>query len=74
MRPVVYGIWITLTLWIVPMYLLSPKELAPNEDQGVVFGAIDVPANATLEQITPYTRRDWPDLQVASPSSITAFS
>jgi multidrug efflux pump len=40
---------------IVPLYLFSPKELAPNEDQGVVFGAIDVPANATLEQLTPYT-------------------
>ena len=32
-----------LTLLIVPMYMFSPKELAPNEDQGVVFGAIDVP-------------------------------
>jgi multidrug efflux pump len=31
------------------------KELAPYEDQGIAFGAIDVPANATLEQITPYT-------------------
>ncbi len=25
------------------MYMFSPKELAPNEDQGVMFGAIDVP-------------------------------
>jgi len=30
-------------------------ELAPNEDQGVVFGALDVPANASLEQITTYS-------------------
>jgi multidrug efflux pump len=55
MRPAVYAVWITLTLLIVPMYMFSPTELAPNEDQGVVFGAIDVPANATLEQLTPYT-------------------
>ena len=42
--------------------MFSPKELAPNEDQGVVFGAIDVPANATLEQVTPYTEAGQPHL------------
>ncbi|HXK18482.1 MAG TPA: efflux RND transporter permease subunit, partial [Polyangiaceae bacterium] len=55
MRPLVYTVWVVLTLLLVPMYLFSPAELAPNEDQGVVFGAIDVPPNATLEQLTPYT-------------------
>jgi len=54
-RPAVYMVWIALTILIVPMYLLSPFELAPTEDQGVVFGAIDVPPNATLEQLAPYT-------------------
>jgi multidrug efflux pump len=54
-RPVIYVVWIALTLLVVPLYMLSPQELAPNEDQGVVFGAIDVPPNATLEQLTPYT-------------------
>jgi multidrug efflux pump len=56
-RPAVYAVWITLTLLLVPLYMFSPTELAPNEDQGVVFGAIDVPANATLEQLTPYTEQ-----------------
>jgi multidrug efflux pump len=56
-RPVVYTVWIVLSLLVVPMYMFSPNELAPNEDQGVVFGAIDVPANATLEQLTPYTEQ-----------------
>ncbi len=55
MRPAVYAVWAVLTFAVVPLYLFSPKELAPYEDQGVAFGAIDVPANATLEQITPYT-------------------
>jgi multidrug efflux pump len=55
MRPAVYAVWGLLTLAIVPLYLLSPKELAPNEDQGAVFGALDVPANATLERLVPYT-------------------
>ncbi|MBV9949959.1 MAG: efflux RND transporter permease subunit, partial [Myxococcales bacterium] len=54
-RPAVYVVWIGLTLLIYPLYTLSGAELAPNEDQGVVFGAIDVPANATLEQLTPFT-------------------
>ncbi|HNK47125.1 MAG TPA: efflux RND transporter permease subunit [Pseudomonadota bacterium] len=56
-RRAVYLVWIVLTLMLVPMYLFSPSELAPNEDQGVVFGALDVPPNATLEQLTPYTEQ-----------------
>jgi len=55
-RGAVYTVWIVLSLLLAPMYMLSGKELAPNEDQGVVFGAIDVPANATLEQLVPYTQ------------------
>ncbi len=54
-RPAVYVIWIMLSLLVIPMYLFAPKELAPNEDQGVVFGALDVPANASLEQVTAYS-------------------
>ena len=50
-------VWVVLSLAGVPMYMFSPSELAPNEDQGVVFGAIDVPANATLEQLDPYTEQ-----------------
>jgi multidrug efflux pump len=54
-RGLVYAVWGTLALALVPMYMFSPGELAPNEDQGVVFGALDVPANATLEQVTTYS-------------------
>src|SRR5450432_3820888 len=54
-RPLVYIVWITLAVVLIPMYLFSPTELAPNEDQGVVFGALDVPANATIEQVTTYS-------------------
>ncbi len=56
-RPAVYVVWGVLALLVVPMYVFSPLELAPKEDQGVVFGAIDVPANATLERLTPYTEQ-----------------
>src|SRR5262249_36516228 len=54
-RPAVYGVWIVLTLLVFPLYSFSAKELAPTEDQGVLFGKVDVPANATMEQLTPYT-------------------
>jgi multidrug efflux pump len=56
-RPVVYGVWAVLSLLVVPMYMFSAKELAPTEDQGVIFGAVDVPANATMEQLTPFTEQ-----------------
>jgi multidrug efflux pump len=57
MRPAAYAVWLTLTILVFPLYAFSPVELAPKEDQGVVFGAIEVPANATLEQLTPYTEQ-----------------
>jgi multidrug efflux pump len=57
MRPAVYAVWVVLSLATIPMYMFAPKELAPTEDQGIVFGAIDAPANATLEQITLYTEQ-----------------
>jgi multidrug efflux pump len=54
-RTAVYAVWVALTLLIIPMYLFTPKELAPHEDQSVVFGAIEGPANASLEQVQTYT-------------------
>jgi multidrug efflux pump len=54
-RPAVYLVWAVLSLLVVPLYMFSPKELAPNEDQGGIFGAIETPANATIEQLTTYT-------------------
>ncbi len=56
-RPAVYIVWGVLSLLVVPMYMFSAKELAPTEDQGVVFGKVDVPANATMEQVTPFTEK-----------------
>jgi multidrug efflux pump len=36
------------------MFLFSPKELAPTEDQGVIFGIVDASANATLDQTSKF--------------------
>jgi multidrug efflux pump len=35
--------------------MMSPRELAPTEDQGVIFGIVDAAANATLDQTSRYT-------------------
>ncbi len=49
-RPAVYLVWIVVSLLTVPMFSMSPRELAPTEDQGVVFGILDASANSTLDQ------------------------
>ena len=49
-RPAVYTIWIVLSLMTIPMYMFSPKELAPVEDQGFMFGIINNAANASADQ------------------------
>jgi multidrug efflux pump len=49
-RPAVYTIWIVITLLTIPMFTMSAKELAPTEDQGVIFSILDASANSTLDQ------------------------
>jgi len=49
-RPAVYAVWIVVSLLTVPMFIMSAKELAPTEDQGVIFGILDASANSTLDQ------------------------
>jgi multidrug efflux pump len=49
-RPVVYALWAIVTLLIVPFYMFSQRELAPHEDQSVVFGVIQAAPNATIDQ------------------------
>ncbi|HTY21134.1 MAG TPA: efflux RND transporter permease subunit, partial [Geobacteraceae bacterium] len=49
-RPAVYAVWIVVTILAVPMFNMSARELAPTEDQGVIFGIVDAAANSTLDQ------------------------
>jgi len=49
-RPVVFTLWAIVVALIVPFYMFSQKELAPNEDQNFIFCFIQAPANATLDQ------------------------
>ncbi|MEJ2490596.1 MAG: efflux RND transporter permease subunit [Desulfuromonadales bacterium] len=53
-RPAVYLVWIVISFLSVPMYMMAAKELAPTEDQGVIFGIIDAAANSTLDQNSLY--------------------
>ncbi|MEW6593353.1 MAG: efflux RND transporter permease subunit [Thermodesulfobacteriota bacterium] len=53
-RPAVYAVWIALSLAAFPMFTMSAKELAPTEDQGVIFGIVDAPADATLDQTSRF--------------------
>ncbi|MDC0948424.1 efflux RND transporter permease subunit [Gammaproteobacteria bacterium] len=55
-RPAVYFAWIVISLLAIPMFIMSPKELAPTEDQGVIFGIINASANSTLEQTVTYAK------------------
>jgi multidrug efflux pump len=55
-RGVIYAVWGILSLLVVVMFTQAPKELAPAEDQGVIFGIVNTPANSTLDQVTKYTR------------------
>jgi len=50
-RPAIFLAWGVIFFVITPLlYLFSMQELAPVEDQGVVFGIVQSPANATLDQ------------------------
>ena len=55
-RPAVYTMWAALSLLAIPLYILSPKELAPLEDQSFVFGIVQNQANASADQKIHYGR------------------
>src|SRR5207247_10381367 len=57
-RSAVYIFWAGISLLAVLMFAAIPKlgtkELAPKEDQGVIFGIITAPANATIDDTIRY--------------------
>ena len=54
-RPVVNTMAILLVLLAYPFYLFSQKELAPQEDQGVIFSIMEGAPTGTLEQTLLYS-------------------
>src|SRR5450432_3943991 len=55
-RGAIYLGWIIISVLAFLMFMQSPKELAPAEDQGVIFGVVNTPSNSTLDQVVRSTR------------------
>jgi multidrug efflux pump len=55
-RGAIYVAWVVVSVLAIAMFQLAPRELAPTEDQGVVFGVVNTPSNSTLDQLTPNTK------------------
>jgi len=71
-RPVVITLWAIVALLIVPFYMFSQQELAPAEDQGVVFGVVQASANATIDQTTLFSKQIY-DVYHAFPEAASIF-
>ena len=71
-RPVVLTLWAIVVLLMIPFYMFSQRELAPAEDQGVVFGVIQASANATLDQTNLFAQEVY-DVYHSFPESESIF-
>jgi len=71
-RPVVLTLWAIVILLMIPFYMFSQRELAPAEDQGVVFGVIQASPNSTIDQTNLYTNQVY-DVYRAFPESQSVF-
>ncbi len=58
-RWVIYTSWGIIVFLCLPMFIFSSmtKELAPAEDQGVIFGIVDAPANFAIEETSRFTEQ-----------------
>ncbi len=54
-RPVTITLAVIMILLVIPFFLMTSKELAPKEDQGVILGIVQASPNSTIEQTTKYT-------------------
>jgi multidrug efflux pump len=71
-RPVVLTLWAIVAVLMIPFYMFSQRELAPAEDQGVVFGVIQASPNSTIDQTRLYTNQVY-DVYHAFPESESIF-
>jgi multidrug efflux pump len=53
-RGFVYTVWAVVGVLGILMISMAPKELAPSEDQGVLFGQANVSSNVTIDQLRPF--------------------
>ena len=71
-RPVVLTLWAIVVALMVPFYIFSQRELAPAEDQGVVFGVIQASPNSTIDQTGLYTKQVY-DVYHSFPENQSTF-
>src|SRR2546423_603979 len=71
-RPVVFVLWIIVAILILPFYFFSQKELAPKEDQSVVFGVVQASPNATLDQTKLFASQVY-DVYKSFPEAANTF-
>ena len=71
-RPVVLTLWVIVAALMVPFYMFSQRELAPAEDQGVVFGVVQSSPNATLDQTKLFASQIY-DVYHSFPESGSVF-
>jgi multidrug efflux pump len=71
-RPVVLTLWVIVALLMIPFYMFSQRELAPAEDQGIVFCVIQSPANSTLDQTNRFAQQVY-DVFHSIPESESIF-
>ncbi len=71
-RPVVLVLWVIIAALMVPFYMFSQRELAPAEDQGVVFGVLQASPNSTLDQTKLYATQVY-DVYRSFPESDSIF-
>jgi multidrug efflux pump len=71
-RPVVLTLWAIVVLLMIPFYVFSQRELAPNEDEGVVFAVVQGPANATIDQTNLFAQQMY-DVYHSFPESDSIF-
>ena len=71
-RPVVLTLWAIVAVLMIPFYMFSQRELAPAEDQGVVFGVIQASPNSTIDQTRLFTNEVY-DVYHAFPESQSIF-
>jgi multidrug efflux pump len=71
-RPVVLVLWVIVALLMVPFYMFSQRELAPREDQGVVFSILQASANSTIDQTKLFAQQVY-EVYRAFPESASVF-
>jgi len=71
-RPVVLTLWAIVAVLMIPFYMFSQRELAPAEDQGVVFGVIQSAPNSTIEQTNLFTQQVY-NVYKSFPESASVF-